>query len=53
MAEPDADQNREIVNALQEVFAEAVMRLPAGIEPALIYSLSPAPGETERGVEPL
>jgi hypothetical protein len=53
MAEPHADQNREIVDALRKIFAEAVMRLPAGIEPAPIYSLSPPSEDAEQDVESL
>lgn len=51
MAEPETERNQEIVDAVREMFAEAAMRLPAEIEPALIYSLSPPPGDADRGME--
>jgi hypothetical protein len=54
MAEPETDRNRAIVEAVRETLATAIVRLPAGIEPALTYSLQPQPAEqVERDVEPL
>lgn len=51
MAESERDRNRAIVEAVREVLAPAAMRLPAAVEPATIYSLSPEPEKVERGPE--
>jgi hypothetical protein len=45
------DRNRDIIKAVEAMFAAAVAQLPTEIEPALIYSLSPSVEEPDESAE--